>query len=59
MLWEGMKHIGPPLPIAKGVVEQELSYDAWVKTQIHYWNQQLYQYRPDPGYQPIYYRHGK
>ena len=42
-----------------GGFEQTLYNDAWVKTQIHYWNQQLYQYRPDPGYQPIYYRHGK
>ena len=42
-----------------GGFEQTLYNDAWVKAQIHYWNQQLYQYRPDPGYQPIYYRHGK
>ena len=42
-----------------GGFEQTLYNDAWVKTQIHNWDQQLYQYRPDPGYQPIYYHHGK
>jgi len=43
----------------EGGFEQTLYDEAWVKTQIRNWDQHLYQYRPDPGYQPIYYRHGK
>ena len=42
-----------------GGFEQTLYNDAWAKTQVHNWDQQLYQYRPDPRYQPIYYHHGK
>ncbi len=43
----------------EGGFEQTLYNDVWVKTQIQSWDQHLYQFRPDPGYQPIYYRHGK
>ncbi|MBR6441339.1 MAG: hypothetical protein IKS44_04750, partial [Bacteroidales bacterium] len=42
-----------------GGFEQTLYNSAWAKTQIYNLDQHLYQYRPDPGYQPVYYRHGK
>ena len=43
----------------EGGFEQTLYNSEWMETQLFRLDQHLYQYKADPGYQPIYYRHGK
>lgn len=43
----------------EGGFEQTLYNSEWMETQLFRLDQHLNQYKADPGYQPIYYRHGK
>ena len=45
--------------LCSGGFEQTLYNSEWMETQLFRLDQHLNQYKADPGYQPIYYRHGK